>query len=198
MPAKSQKQLKFIYAKRHQYGSKSKTPKKWKWVWNDEWLKVRESMKHLMKFESFDDFSPESRKSKTDRGFQIIEDLFTSLGDEYRLSNETDSLQKGVSRKEKIPHFNSKIDTYHSQIKANGSFFINSPYFENYEVIILIHPNKIDLEQFKIDLRKLSERIKKYTHRVLLTHELEFKEVKFDSGYYGYMDRFKISIGLSY
>ena len=37
MPAKSQQQLKLIYAKRNQYGNKSETPEKWKWVWDEEW-----------------------------------------------------------------------------------------------------------------------------------------------------------------
>ena len=37
MPAKSQQQLKLIYATRAKYGNKSKTPQTWKWVWDKEW-----------------------------------------------------------------------------------------------------------------------------------------------------------------
>lgn len=37
MPAVSQKQRGLIFSKRNQYGSISKTPDKWKWVWEDGW-----------------------------------------------------------------------------------------------------------------------------------------------------------------
>lgn len=43
MPAKSEKQLKMIYAKRGQYGSEAETPDKWKWVWKKEWGKMEGS-----------------------------------------------------------------------------------------------------------------------------------------------------------
>ena len=38
MPAKSPKQRRFIFAKRNQYGSKKKTPKSYKWVWDYAFL----------------------------------------------------------------------------------------------------------------------------------------------------------------
>lgn len=37
MPAKSQKQRGLIFARRDQYGSKKNTPKKWKWIWDEDW-----------------------------------------------------------------------------------------------------------------------------------------------------------------
>lgn len=37
MPAKSQSQRGLVFSKRDQYGSEAKTPKKWKWVWEEEW-----------------------------------------------------------------------------------------------------------------------------------------------------------------
>lgn len=37
MPAKSQQQLKFIYALRNKYKTKKKAPKKFKWVFDKEW-----------------------------------------------------------------------------------------------------------------------------------------------------------------
>ena len=43
MPAKNKKQLALIYAKRHQYGTKEKAPKKWKWVFDSEWGHLKES-----------------------------------------------------------------------------------------------------------------------------------------------------------
>ena len=43
MPAHSEKQRRFIWAKRRQYGEKKSTPKKWKWIWKPEWVKLKES-----------------------------------------------------------------------------------------------------------------------------------------------------------
>lgn len=37
MPAVSQSQRGFIFGKRNKYGSKEKTPKKWKFIWDEEW-----------------------------------------------------------------------------------------------------------------------------------------------------------------
>jgi hypothetical protein len=43
MPAHTEKQRRFIWAKRRQYGNKKSTPKKWKWIWKPEWVKLKES-----------------------------------------------------------------------------------------------------------------------------------------------------------
>jgi len=40
MPSSSDKQKKFVLAKRNEYGSKENTPDKWTWIWEDSWLKV--------------------------------------------------------------------------------------------------------------------------------------------------------------
>ena len=37
MPAKSQQQMKYIYAMRHKYGTKKSAPKNMKWVFDKEW-----------------------------------------------------------------------------------------------------------------------------------------------------------------
>ena len=47
MPAKSQQQLKFIYAIRNKYKTKKDAPKKFKWVFDEEWTDVK--MKELPK-----------------------------------------------------------------------------------------------------------------------------------------------------
>lgn len=47
MPAKSQQQLKFIYAIRNKYKTKKEAPKKFKWVFDEEWTDVK--MKELPK-----------------------------------------------------------------------------------------------------------------------------------------------------
>jgi hypothetical protein len=38
MPASSEKQRRFIWAKRREYKKKKSTPKKWKWIWKPEWV----------------------------------------------------------------------------------------------------------------------------------------------------------------
>jgi hypothetical protein len=43
MPSKTPRQRRFIFAKRRQYKRHDKTPKKWKWIWNEEWTKLAES-----------------------------------------------------------------------------------------------------------------------------------------------------------
>ena len=52
MPAQSKKQLALVYVRRNQYGSKEKTPKKWKWIWKEEWGHLKESYV-ITKFEDF-------------------------------------------------------------------------------------------------------------------------------------------------
>jgi hypothetical protein len=42
MPSSTQRQRKFIFAKRRQYGSPSRTPERWRWVWGPEWERLAE------------------------------------------------------------------------------------------------------------------------------------------------------------
>ena len=51
MPATSEKQRRFIWAKRREYGTKKSTPKKWKWIWKPEWVKLKEGF-----IQSFSEF----------------------------------------------------------------------------------------------------------------------------------------------
>lgn len=56
MPAKSQQQLKFIYALRNKYKTKKKAPKKFKWVFDKEWtegVKMKKLPEVVDKKESF-------------------------------------------------------------------------------------------------------------------------------------------------
>lgn len=62
MPAKSKSQLKLVYAKRNQFESESKTPKKWKWVWGSEWGHLKE---HIKSFENFITHLPFDNKYHT-------------------------------------------------------------------------------------------------------------------------------------
>lgn len=40
MPVASKAQQRMIFARRNQYGSKEKTPDKWKWIWDKGWEDV--------------------------------------------------------------------------------------------------------------------------------------------------------------
>lgn len=61
--AKSQQQMKYIYAMRGKYGSKKKAPKNMKWVFDEEWTsgikmkklpkKIKKNESHIMNFASF-------------------------------------------------------------------------------------------------------------------------------------------------
>lgn len=42
MPSSTQRQRKFIFAKRRQYGTPSRTPERWLWVWGPEWERLAE------------------------------------------------------------------------------------------------------------------------------------------------------------
>jgi hypothetical protein len=52
MPAKSKKQLRLIWAIRGKYKTKNKTPKKWKWVWGEEWTHLQKES-FILRFEEF-------------------------------------------------------------------------------------------------------------------------------------------------
>ena len=51
MPSSSEKQRRFIWAKRREYGKKKSTPKKWKWIWKPEWVDLKESF--ILSFNEF-------------------------------------------------------------------------------------------------------------------------------------------------
>ena len=50
MHSKSEKQRKFIFYKRNKYGSKKKTPKKDKWIWEEGWNHLES---HILNFSRF-------------------------------------------------------------------------------------------------------------------------------------------------
>lgn len=61
MPARSQQQLKYIYAMRNKYKTKRRAPKNMKWVFDKEWtdgvklksLPVYTNNENIMSFEEF-------------------------------------------------------------------------------------------------------------------------------------------------
>jgi len=84
MPAKSQSQRGLIFSKRSKYGSKEKSPKKWKWVFEEGWenkgklpKKVKKNKKLLESIQKFRLFESEDQPFD-----QEIYDGFDRLGAE--------------------------------------------------------------------------------------------------------------------
>lgn len=72
MPAKSQAQRGLIFSRRDQYGSKKNTPKKWKWIWDEDWenkgklpkkVKKKKKNESALVSESLEEFLNESEES---------------------------------------------------------------------------------------------------------------------------------------
>ena len=77
MPAKSQAQRALIFSKRDQYGSKKKTPKKWKWIWDEGWenkgkLPKRKKKKAKFVNESLNEFLNEAENNFYDALTQTL------------------------------------------------------------------------------------------------------------------------------
>jgi len=60
MPSSSEKQRKYVYYLRNKYKSKSKAPEKYKWAFDDEWLKLKkEDCEYIIPYVSkFEEMSP--------------------------------------------------------------------------------------------------------------------------------------------
>ena len=65
MPTSSQAQRRLIFGKRCQYENEKRTPKKWKWIWDDDWEnkgKLPEKVKKESRIYDFDTFVTEKYK----------------------------------------------------------------------------------------------------------------------------------------
>jgi len=87
MPAKSQAQRGLIFGKRNQYKTKKNTPKKWKWIWDEDYEnkgklpeKVKESF--ITKFKIFEEryLSDDEIEASYD-DFEIVSFSVDSLSD---------------------------------------------------------------------------------------------------------------------
>ena len=109
MPAKSQQQLKFIYALRNKYKTKKKAPKKFKWVFDKEWtedVKMKELPKTVEVKESILKFSE----------FNSINEAVIDV-DDY-----TEDLKKALLGLDKD---NINIETINNSIKDLGFKFVS-------------------------------------------------------------------------
>jgi hypothetical protein len=105
MPARSQQQAKFIWAMRNKYGSKKKSPKNMKWVFDKEWTKGVDikslpkysESKSVMRFEEFNEKYEFEDFTLSDMEFvkELYEEGITDIG---QLSIESDLSKETVKQ----------------------------------------------------------------------------------------------------
>ena len=49
IPSRSTKQRRWIFYLRNKYKSKDKTPKKWKFIWDEDWKEISEENNDIIK-----------------------------------------------------------------------------------------------------------------------------------------------------
>jgi len=100
MPAKSQQQMKFIYAMRHKYKNKKNAPKSMKWVFDKEWtsgIKMSKLPKkisnesYIMKYDIWKSINEHTFEDFTMNDMLYIKDLYDEgISDPETLSRESD------------------------------------------------------------------------------------------------------------
>jgi len=140
MPAKSKQQLKLIWAIRNKYGSKAKAPKKWKWVFGEEWGHL-EKESHIFNFKQFNEAMATLSNDDTD----MIEDLTLEFSEKWNLSFETHKDTCGYISLQ-------RFDKFHIQfgIQLNRRFNWTK-----------------SGKEFSDELNKLIERIEKFGYDVM-------------------------------
>lgn len=138
MPAKSKQQLKLIWAIRNKYGSKAKAPKKWKWVFGEEWGHLAKES-HIFNFKQFNEAMGTLRLEDN----ELIDDLILDFVETYGLSEE---------------EFNKKG---YYQIQRFDRFFLHL----SFQVVPFDTDEQ--KEKFESDLNKLINRIEKFGFNVL-------------------------------
>ncbi len=155
MPAHSEKQRRFIWAKRREYGKKKSTPKKWKWIWKPEWVKLKES-----KIQTFKQFN-EAYGTLSKSDMETLEDLCLDLVETWNL--------------------NSTI--YKSPIE-NNSGYLSLQMFDRFNIQFSVQLNeRFDWEQdgesFQTDLKNLILRIEKFGFHIMeLVWNSEFSKYR--------------------
>jgi len=103
MPSSSEQQRKFVYAKRSEYGSKGKTPEKFKWVWNDDWLTVKKENQLKRYKPLLSEWQPEAFQKARQSGLldvkvkgKVISDWLLQLISDYNSS--LDKIQHNVKK----------------------------------------------------------------------------------------------------
>ncbi len=138
MPAKTEKQRRFIWAIRRKYGTRKNAPKKWKWVFKDEWGRLAKES-HIFSFTQFNEAMGTLSKDDT----EIIEDLILDFVETYKISSKQFS------------------QTGYYQIQRFDKFFIHLSFQ------IAPFETKEEKELFESDLNKILNRIEKFGFNVL-------------------------------
>jgi len=147
MPAKSKQQLKLIWTIRNKYGSKSKAPKKWKWVFGEEWGHLAKES-HIFNFKQFNEAMGTLSNDDTDE----LEDLCLSFIEDWNLNTSWD--ENEYEPFEKMGYLSiQRFDKYHIQ-------FGIQVYVKKGEW------SKIQ-NKFESDLRLLINRISKFGFEVM-------------------------------
>jgi len=106
MPAVSQKQRGLIFSKRNKYGSKSDTPKKWKWIWEEGWenkgkLPKKKKKKNESNVITFSNFLNEAtltltKHEKIDVPEEDILDIIKSVKSWFEKNPDRESCIAGI------------------------------------------------------------------------------------------------------
>ena len=89
MPSRTNKQRRFIFAKRGKYKSSKNTPDNWKWIWNDDWTHVSDSLSHLISFKLYENHLSNIEKHIGNRISNLIYD---AAGNTYNVVYKGDEI----------------------------------------------------------------------------------------------------------
>ena len=144
MPATSEKQRRFIWAKRREYGKKKSTPKKWKWIWKPEWVKLKES-----RIQTFKQFN-EGYGTLSKGDLEILDDLCLDLVETWGLNSSLNEMGKSDGYRGYLSL--QMFDRFHIQfsVQLNENF--------NWEQ---------DGKSFQENLRNLLSRIEKFGFNIM-------------------------------
>lgn len=120
MPAKSKKQLKYIYAMRNKYGSRKEAPKNMKWLFGKEWTKDVKMSKLKENILSYSEFINENKDSDEiiQRRDRIIDILLSGKNESLTYNQIEDILliyseDKNLKLSFSNPSIDGNLLTYH-------------------------------------------------------------------------------------
>lgn len=140
MPAKSKQQLKLIWIIRNKYGTKKNAPKKWKWVFEEEWGHLAKES-HIFNFKQFN----EAMGTLSNDDNEMIEDLALEFSEKWKLSFKTHEDYCGYISLQ-------RFDKFHIQFGIQLNCRFNWTKSGN---------------EFSDELNKLIERIEKFGYDVM-------------------------------
>jgi len=147
MPAKTEKQRRFIWAIRRKYGTRKNAPKKWKWVFGEEWSHLAKES-HILNFNQFNEAMGTLSKNDTDE----LEDLCLSFVEEWNLKTSWD--ENDYEPFEKFGYLSiQRFDKFHIQFSVQ--IYVKKGEWSKIQA------------KFESDLRLLINRINKFGFEVM-------------------------------